>query len=100
KEVQPETKKEIENPFDSPISQSISQAIEERRARLKQFNYKFKNALNTKTVDEVEKVPAYKRQGIELNEREDNQPSDYIVSKDSNDEIKFRTNNLLHDNVD
>lgn len=100
KEVQSETKKEIENPFDSPISQSISQAIEERRARLKQFNYKFKNALNNKTVDEVEKVPAYKRQGIELNEREDNQPSDYVVSKDSNDEIKFRPNNFLHDNVD
>ena len=100
KEVQPETQKEIENPFDAPISQSISQAIEERRARLKQFNYKFKNALNNKTVDEVEKVPAYKRQGIELNEKENNQPSDYIVSKDSNDEIKFRPNNFLHDNVD
>lgn len=104
KAVKPEVKKEIEpepeNPFDSPISQSLSQAIEERRARLKQFNYKFKNTLQNKSMDEVESIPAYKRKGLELNEREDNSPSDYIISKDSNNETKIRPNNFLHDNVD
>ncbi len=103
-EVKVEVKKEVEiqkeDPFDAPISQSLSQAIEERRARLKQFNYKFKNTLHNKTVDEVESVPAYKRQGLDLNEREDNSPSDFIVSKDSNNETKIRPNNFLHDNVD
>lgn len=103
--VQPEVKKEVrieevQDPTDSPISQSLSQAIEERRARLKQFNYKFKNTLSNKSVDEVESVPAYKRQGIELTEREANAPSDLIVGKDSNDELKIRPNNFLHDNVD
>lgn len=101
-EVMREVKKEKapEDPFDSPISQSLSQAIEERRARLKQFNYKFKNTLQSKTLDEVESVPAYKRQGLELSEREENYPSDFVVSKDSNNETKIRPNNFLHDNVD
>ena len=102
KAVKPEVKKEIEpeNPLDSPISESLSQAIEERRARLKQFNYKFKNTLQNKSMDEVESIPAYKRKGLELNEREDNSPSDYVISKDSNNETKIRPNNFLHDNVD
>lgn len=101
KEVKTEKEKEeIQDPFNSPISQSLSQAIEERRARLKQFNYKFKNTLSNKTVDEVESVPAYKRQGIELNEREDTRPSDFIVGKDAGNETKIRPNNFLHDNVD
>ncbi|HLV24654.1 MAG TPA: cell division protein FtsZ [Moheibacter sp.] len=101
-EVRQEVKKEIthEDPFDSPISQSLSQAIEERRARLKQFNYKFKNTIQNKSLDEMESVPAYKRQGLELSEREDNHPSDFVVSKDSNNETKIRPNNFLHDNVD
>ncbi len=100
KEVKKEIQEDVEDPFDAPISKSLSQAIEERRARLKQFNYKFKNTLSTKTVDEVESVPAYKRQGIELNEREDNKPSDFIVGKDANNDTKIRPNNFLHDNVD
>ncbi|MGB6082865.1 cell division protein FtsZ [Moheibacter sp.] len=101
-EAKQEVKKEIapEDPFDSPISQSLSQAIEDRRARLKQFNYKFKNTLQNKSLDEVESVPAYKRQGLDLSEREDNYPSDFVVSKDSNNETKIRPNNFLHDNVD
>lgn len=99
-EVEVEEKEIEEDPFDSPISQSLSQAIEDRRARLKQFNYKFKNALQNKSMDEVESVPAYKRQGVELNEKEDKSPSDYVVSKDVNEETKIRPNNFLHDNVD
>ncbi|MDD3772491.1 MAG: cell division protein FtsZ [Weeksellaceae bacterium] len=89
-----------EDPFDSPISQSLSQAIEERRARLKQFNYKFKSTLNQKSVDEIENTPAYKRQGIELEGHERKSPSDFIVSENNENELKIRPNNFLHDNVD
>jgi cell division protein FtsZ len=101
-EVRQEVKPQItpEDPFNSPISQSLSQAIEDRRARLKQFNYKFKNAIHNKSIDELESVPAYKRQGLELSERENLGPSDYIVSKDANNEIVMRQNNFLHGNVD
>lgn len=104
--VQPEVRQEVkpqvtpDDPFDSPISQSLSQAIEERRARLKQFNYKFKNVIHSKSIDELESVPAYKRQGLELSERENVGPSDYIVGKDANNEIVMRQNNFLHGNVD
>lgn len=101
-EVRAEVKREIapEDPFDSPISQSLSQAIEDRRTRLKQFNFKFKNAIHNKTVDELESVPAYKRQGLDLSERENNGPSDFVVGKDANNETVMRQNNFLHGNVD
>lgn len=95
-----EKNEETEDPFDSPISESLSQAIEERRARLKQFNYKFKNTLSQKTVDEIEGTPAYKRQGIELEGHERKTPSDFIVSENDENELKIRPNNFLHDNVD
>ncbi|HUH34806.1 MAG TPA: cell division protein FtsZ [Moheibacter sp.] len=91
---------EEEDPFDQPISNSLSQAIEERRARLKQFNYKFKSTLNNKTVDELEDMPAYKRQGLELSGKEEQMPSDFIITQDSNNEMKIRPNNFLHDKVD
>jgi len=37
---------------------------DERRQKMKAFNYKF----NTSKVEEFEKEPAYKRQGIELSD--------------------------------
>lgn len=100
-EEMPKVAPEVEkDPFDEPLSQTLSHAIEERRARLKQFNYKFKNSVSNKTVDEIESVPAYKRQGVDLSEREDNSPSDFIISENSQKETKIRPNNFLHDNVD
>lgn len=101
-EVKPEvqTFNEEQDPLDVPISHSLSQAIEERRARLKQFNYKFKNTLSNKVVDDLESVPAYKRQGLELEGRDSHQPSDYVLSKDNKGDHKMRPNNFLHDNVD
>ena len=77
-----------------------SKTIEERRARLKQYNYKFKSVLKDKSIDELESMPAYKRQGLELTGREEKYPSDYIISKDVNNETKIRPNSFLHDNVD
>lgn len=82
--------------FQKPISESLNSTIEERRNRLKQFNFKFKNTLNNSQVDEYEMIPAYKRQGLNLSDRAENKPSDFIVGSDS----KIKPNNFLHDNVD
>ena len=82
--------------FQKPIGDTLNSTIEERRNRLKQFNFKFKNTLNNAQVDEYETIPAYKRQGLNLSEREEHKPSDFIVGSDS----KIRPNNFLHDNVD
>jgi cell division protein FtsZ len=88
------------DPFDSPISKALRDRADERRQKMKAFNYKF----NTSKVEEFEKEPAYKRQGIELNEANNsNEPltSRSSVALDENDDVQVRTNNsFLHDNVD
>lgn len=101
-EEKPQVQKEIveEDPFDEPISENISQQIQERRDRLKKFNFKFKNKLNEYDVDEAENIPAYKRKQIELSEHKREKSGGYIVDRDSSNEIKIRPNNFLHDNVD
>lgn len=89
-----------EEAFDAPISANISQQIQERRERLKKFNFKFKNKLNDYDVDEVERIPAYKRNQIELSEHKREKSGGYIIDRDTSNEIKIRPNNFLHDNVD
>ena len=88
------------NPFDNPISKTLRDRADERRKKMKAFNYKF----NTSKIDEYEKEPAYKRQGIELsnsNSKTENQVSRTSISYDENDDIQVRSNNsFLHDNVD
>ena len=88
------------NPFDNPISKTLRDRADERRKKMKAFNYKF----NISKIDEYEKEPAYKRQGIELsnsNSKAENQVSRTSISYDENDDIQVRSNNsFLHDNVD
>jgi cell division protein FtsZ len=88
------------NPFDNPISKTLRDRADDRRKKMKAFNYKF----NTSKIDEYEKEPAYKRQGIELsnsNAKAENQVSRTSISYDENDDIQVRSNNsFLHDNVD
>ncbi len=88
------------NPFESSIDDLLKSRADERRKKLKNFNYKFKNSVNN--VDEIEKEPAYKRQGVDLNEvPKEQKVSRTTLSEDSNDEIQLRSNNsFLHDNVD
>lgn len=88
------------DPMNSPISDLLIARADERRRKMKDFNYKF----NTAKIDEIEKEPAYKRQGVNL---EDAQHSSEIkasrmsVGTDENDDIQLRSNNsFLHDNVD
>ena len=88
------------DPMNTPIEEILRERADERRRKLKDFNYKFQNSVNN--IDEIEKEPAYKRQGIDLNENpKEGKVSRTTLSEDSNDEIQLRSNNsFLHDNVD
>jgi len=92
----------------SPMNLTISELrnrAEDRRSKMKDFNYKFINKMN-QSIDEIESMPAYKRMGVDLNdipsssEMNKNQ-SRMTLGVDENDEIQLRSNNsFLHDNVD
>ena len=88
------------SPMDMTIQESMKLRTEERRKKLKDFNYKFHN--NISKVDELERVPAYKRQNIELSKAKTTGTNSRIsVGIDSNDDLQLRSNNsFLHDNVD
>ena len=88
------------DPMNSPIETMLRERADERRRKLKDFNYKFQNNINS--IDEIEKEPAYKRQGINLSDvPKEQRVSRTTLSEDSNDEIQLRSNNsFLHDNVD
>ncbi len=88
------------SPLDMTIEDTLKFRSEERRKKLKEFNYKFHN--NISKIDELEKEPAYKRSGIELSRPQINNTNSRIsVGTDSNDDLQLRSNNsYLHDNVD
>lgn len=88
------------DPMDSPLEELLRSRADERRRKLKDFNYKFNNSLNN--IDEIEKEPAYKRQGVNLSDNpKGGKVSRTSLGEDSNDEIQLRSNNsFLHDNVD
>jgi cell division protein FtsZ len=86
------------NPINSSISEGLSKRTEERKVKLKEYNYNFSKA---NSVNSMENEPAFKRAGISLDDIESVKASRTSVSKDSNGEINLRTNNsFLHDNVD
>ncbi|MFL1013043.1 cell division protein FtsZ [Flavisericum labens] len=88
------------DPMNMPISELLKERAAERRRKMKDFNYKFNNA----KIDDIEKVPAYKRQGLDLSDTRhssENDMSRISIGTDDNDDIKLRSNNsFLHDNVD
>ena len=90
----------LQDPLNSSISDFQKQRSSERRLRMKEFNYKF----NKSKIDDIEREPAYKRRGIELEDKnysEENNVSRTSISLDDNDDMKIRKNNsFLHDNVD
>lgn len=110
-EPTPETVSEIEvkepevvepedelTPLNSTITEGLAKRSEERRQKLKEFNYKFYN----NRVEEYEKEPAYKRAMVDLvDSDETTSVSRMSVNTDANEEMRLRTNNsFLHDNVD
>jgi len=90
------------DPFDNPISSEVvRQRTAERKAKMKEFNYKFRTG--SAQIDEIEKQPAYKRAGIELDNSKpgEGKLSRTSIDQDDNDDLHFRRNNsFLHDNVD
>ena len=95
-----EVAKDEIDPMNSPISELIKARANERRKHMKDFNYKFNNA----KIDEIEKEPAYKRQGVNLEDAQhssETNASRLSVGTDDNDDVQLRSNNsFLHDNVD
>lgn len=93
-----ETKSEEVSPLDLTISE-LQKRAEERRQKMKGFNYKFNDQLS-KNIDEIERQPAYKRQGLDLNVDAPISRSKTAIQTDE-DAINFKSNNsFLHDNVD
>ncbi len=87
-------------PTEMTIEESLRMRADERRKKLKEFNYKFHN--NVTKIDEYEKEPAYKRLGIDISNNQINTANSRIsVGTDSNNDLQLRSNNsYLHDNVD
>ena len=78
------------NPLNSSIADGLSRRTEERKIKLKEFNYNFNKAKN---LINMENEPAFKRAGINFDSVE--------KIKDSNGEINLQIDkSFLHDNVD
>ena len=96
----PENVNLINNPFEKSIKNVLDSENKKRREQLKKFNYNFKSS--STRIDEMEKEPAYKRFGLDLDENsKTSEVSNLTIDQDVNDETQIRTNNsFLHDNVD
>ncbi|MGC6422713.1 MAG: cell division protein FtsZ [Flavobacteriaceae bacterium] len=91
---------ESASPFDQSIKHTVQSENKKRKEQLKQFNYAFKNSMHR--IEELERQPAYKRLGVDLDEDSQNTTGSRLsLDTDSNDQIQLRSNNsFLHDNVD
>ena len=98
--IEEDMKVEEIDPINSPITEMLKERAAERRRKMKDFNYKFNNA----KIEDMEKIPAYKRQGLDLTNIQHSSETDLSrtgIDVDDNGEIQLRSNNsFLHDNVD
>ena len=86
------------NPLNSPIVDGLAKRTEERKIKLKEFNYKF---VKPRKVEDMEKEPAYKRAGIELHSNIENSISSSSLVEDDKGNLNLKSkNSFLHDNVD
>jgi cell division protein FtsZ len=86
------------NPLNSSIADGLSRRTEERKIKLKEFNYNFNK---TKNLINMENEPAFKRAGINFDDVEKIKDSSNSFVKDSNGEINLQIDkSFLHDNVD
>ena len=87
------------NPFEQSIDETIASQSEKRKSHLEAFNHKFTHQFHK--IDNMEKEPAYKRKGLDVNSDVQDSPSRLSLDKDNNDDLQIRSNNsFLHDNVD
>ena len=89
-----------DTPFDNSIEETKKNSNNSSKEELKKFNYSFQN--NLKRINEMDKQPAYKRLGYNIDQNIENEKnSPLTLDKDINDEVQLRSNNtFLHDNVD
>lgn len=90
------------NPTEMTIEESMKLRAEERRRKLKDFNYKFQNQQMGR-LEDLEKEPAFKRSGVELNDpiKSDVATMSRITQNGEGQNLFLRSNNsFLHDNVD
>ena len=88
------------SPLEMSIEETLKFRAEERKRKMKEFNHKFNNNAQ---IDEFERIPAYKRMGLDVASQPNNNSNQSRMSLgiDSNDDIQLRSNNsFLHDNVD
>jgi cell division protein FtsZ len=100
-QVEDKSTAEGSNDEASPLSLTISELqkrAQERREKMKGFNYKFADQVS-KNIDEIERQPAYKRLGVDIDANRDISKSDTALNTDNNDLLKSN-NSFLHDNVD
>lgn len=89
------------DPMESSIEESMRIRAEERRAKLKAFNYRFKN--NPHGINDTDSEPAYKRQGINIEQGSHSEKSSQgrMTIQDGEQGPDLKSNNsFLHDNVD
>lgn len=91
-------KNEEVSPLDLTITE-LQKRAEERRKKMKGFNYKFNDQLN-KNIDEIERQPAYKRLGVDLDTNAAISKTKTTIQKDADDLGLKSNNSFLHDNVD
>ena len=97
-EIKADNKEIVLNPLNSSIADGLSKRTEERKIKLKQYNYNFTKANNIKSM---ENEPAFKRAGVSLDSVHQFESSRSVIGEDLNGEINLRTNNsFLHENVD
>jgi cell division protein FtsZ len=85
----------------SDTFQEQIERAQKRKERLHKFNYRFRN---NAVIDNVEREPAYKRQGVQLNDSvhsTDEPLSRMSLSTSESGEVELKSrNSFLHDNVD
>ncbi len=90
------------DPFDAPVDEVLKRRTPLRIKELNEFNYKFQKGTLDK-IEQYENEPAYKRNGVVLDEMDDASStlSRTSLDFDSNNDLQFRSNNsFLDDNVD
>jgi cell division protein FtsZ len=88
----------ILNPLNCSIAVGLAKRTDERKIKLKEFNYDFKKSRNLKSI---ENEPAFKRAGISLTDLEKVKLSKSSIGDDLNGKINNRANNsFLLDNID
>ena len=90
---------ENDHVFENPIQVDPLDENRLRRENLKKYNYVFNDG--NSSVEDLEKEPAYKRMGVQINSNINNEQVESKTVLNEDNEIKFpEPNSYLHDNVD